>query len=121
MPPEATPTAERRASAAVHELDRVRIERALAERTRYRYVTPRVAREGTGWKVTAPNCSRSVDPAGGAIDVAWFEPVQLPDGSRAWVLHGRDHRQGCWHPHSAGTLPELLDALCIDRQREFWQ
>jgi hypothetical protein len=109
----------------VHSLDRLRIERALSQRTRYRYVQPKVVREGLGWKVTSPNCSRSVDHHGGEIDVAWLEPVNtdedLLEGVMGWILHGRDHAKGCWRAHSAGPLQELLDTLCLDRQREFWQ
>lgn len=113
--------ARRRTGATVLELDRARIERALAERTRYRYVRPCVEREGRGWKVTSPNCSRSIDREGGAIDVAWFEPLgSSGSGQAGWVLHRRDHQAGRWQPHSTGALPELLDALCLDREREFW-
>jgi hypothetical protein len=111
--------------AVVHELARLRIERALAQRTRYRYVKPSVLPEGTGWKVVSPNCSRSVDPTGGDIDVAWLEPVHQRESDgrivSGWLLHSRDHARQVWRVHSAGALPDLLDALCLDRQREFWQ
>jgi len=99
-------------------LDRVRIERALGRRARYKYVQPRVEREGPGWKVVSPNCSRNVDAAGGEIGIAWF----VPDGDGRWRLHARDHAQGCWVLKAAGlTLDEALGRLCADPLREFWQ
>jgi hypothetical protein len=119
MQPERHPGARSGRSAVVptvHALNQRRIERALAERTRYRYVHPVVMAEGSGWKVVCDNCSRSIDPTGGPIDIAWFEPL-----GHAWLLHARDHAAGRWVMHSNGNLPDLLDALCIDRQREFWQ
>ena len=48
------------------------IERALRERTRYRYVSPRVLREGQGFRIESPCCSRNVDTTGGVIDIAWL-------------------------------------------------
>jgi hypothetical protein len=104
------------AAAAVASLTQRRIERSLAERTRYRYVHPEVMAEGSGWKVVCDNCSRSIDPTGGPIDIAWFEPI-----GPSWLLHARDHAAGRWVLHSHGPLADLLDVLCIDRQREFWQ
>ena len=75
-------------------LDRARIARALARRQRYKYVKPHVEREGLGWKVVSPNCSRSVDAAGGEIAIAWL----VPGSNGQWLLHARDHAQGCWGP-----------------------
>lgn len=99
-------------------LDRARIARALSRRARYRYVRPRVEREGLGWKVVSPNCSRSVDPAGGEIGIAWL----VPASQGRWLLHARDHAQGCWVLKAAGLrLDEALRRLCADPQREFWQ
>jgi hypothetical protein len=40
---------------------------------------PRVLREGLGWKVVSPNCSRNIDREGGEIDIAWLVPTQTPD------------------------------------------
>jgi hypothetical protein len=95
-----------------------RIARALASRERYRYVRPDVAREGAGWKVTSPNCSRKVDAGGGAIDIAWLEPER--DG--LWCLHARNHARATWAPIATGlTLDEALRLLCTDARREFWQ
>ena len=104
-------------------LDRVRIEVALEGRSRYKYVSPKVLREGLGWKVISPNCSRNVDKAGGAIDIAWLVPTQPPDSGlpAAWLLHARDHAAGTWVLKlRAATLAEALERLVRDEQREFW-
>ncbi|HJV69244.1 hypothetical protein [Ideonella sp.] len=99
-------------------LDRVRIERGIAQRERYKYVVPRVEREGLGWKIVSPNCSRNIDPQGGEIDIAWLVPTS--DGR--WLLHARDHVQGCWRLRVAGlTLADALARVCADPAREFWQ
>ncbi len=97
--------------------DRARIERAIRTRRRYRYVAPRVVREGTGWKVVSPNCSRNVDPTGGEIDIAWLVPL-----AGRWTLHARDHRASCWIQKATGlSLDAALRALCHDDAREYWQ
>ena len=105
------------ASPAVLDLVRVRIERALTRRARYRYVHPHVEREGAGWKIVSPNCSRNVDPAGGAIDIAWLAPVE----QGLWQVHARDHAAAAWV--RAGG-PQPLDAalaqVCDDPDRRFW-
>ena len=102
---------------SVFELDRTRIARALAGRSRYKYVQPRVERYDGGWVVSSPNCSRNVDPQGGEILIAWFEP----DGSGRWRLHARDHAAGQWQCKARGlTLPEALQRVCNDTEREFW-
>ncbi|WP_298235742.1 hypothetical protein [uncultured Azohydromonas sp.] len=101
----------------VVELDGARIRRAIRSRRRYRYVQPRVQREGLGWLVASPNCSRNIDPHGGEIPVAWL----VPASQNCWLLHKRDHAQGCWVLKSAGvTLAQALRELCDDPQREFW-
>jgi len=108
-------------------LDRVRIEVALEARARYKYVQPRVLREGLGWKIVSPNCSRNVDPNGGEIEIAWLVPVQpgvAGQGSDAggWLLHARDHRNGCWlRKMGPAPLADVLDRLVDDDHREFWQ
>ena len=107
-----------REPATVLDLDRRRIEHALGQRARYKYVAPRIEREGAGWKIVSPNCSRSVDPAGGDIDIAWFEPA--PAGG--WQLHARDHPAHCWILKAQGlTLPQALAIVCEDAAREYWQ
>lgn len=98
-------------------LERVRIEKALATRERYKYVQPRVEREGAGWKVVSPNCSRTVNADGGEIDIAWL----VPTGTGAWQLHARDHARGTWVPKAqASNLDEALAKLCADVLHEFW-
>lgn len=102
---------------AVVALDQAAIQRALARRQRYRYVQPRVEPEGAGWKIVSPNCSRTIDAAGGAIDIAW-----LVRAARGWRLHARDHARGAWIP-IAQPLPlrKALALLCEDPNREFWR
>ena len=110
----------RRPSAAGNEvvnLDARRIEKALTQRTRYKYVQPRVQREGLGWKVSSPNCSRNIDPQGGEIDIAWL----VPSEGHGWLLYARDHAQDCWKLREQGMLPTLLLRLASDPEREFWQ
>ncbi len=109
--------------ATVFELDRRRIQRALRERVRYRYVQPKVMGEvdadgePAGWRIVSPCCSRNIDPDGGEIDIAWLQP--LPDSR--WRLHMRDHQLACWVPfEDADKLTELLDTICLDPTRVFW-
>lgn len=106
-----------------------RLERALRQRVRYRYVQPRVLREGDGFRIESPCCSRNVDPGGGVIDIALLVPgasrtlsEQPPDKVvQGWRLFARDHANGAWVPqHESGQLDELLDLLCVDAQRLFW-
>ena len=98
-------------------LDARRIEKAIERRERYKYVTPRVVREGLGWKVVSPNCSRNVDPQGGEIDIAWL----VPGAENEWYLYSRDHKLDCWQLRGQGALPALLLQLAADPLREFWQ
>lgn len=94
------------------------ITQALEHRVRYKYVKPRVEREGLGWKVVSPNCSRNVDPEGGEIDIAWLMPLS----TGGWLLYACDHAQGCWRLcRQDAALQPLLDHLCADPEREFWQ
>ncbi|HEX6363873.1 MAG TPA: hypothetical protein VFZ93_13010 [Albitalea sp.] len=103
--------------AAVIELDALRIDRVLARRTRYRYVRPRVVREGGGWKIVSPNCSRTIDARGAEIDIAWLEP----DGAGRWLVHARDHRAGAWTPKvGTASLAAALAIVCADPDREYW-
>lgn len=105
-------------------LDRVRIEVALEARSRYKYVQPQVLREGLGWKVVSPNCSRNVAADGAEIDIAWLVPTRSAEvgAPGAWLLHARDHRAGCWVLKlTAASLAEALERLVTDPQREFWQ
>lgn len=109
-------------------LDRVRIEVALEARSRYRYVQPRVLREGAGWKVVSPNCSRKVQPDGGEIAIAWLLPSPTSTASEkegrpcGWQLHARDHAQGAWVLKlEAPTLAAALERLVTDPLGEYWQ
>ena len=128
----ASPTAAAPASPAggrVLDFMQRRLERALRQRVRYRYVRPRVLREGEGFRVESPCCSRNVDPSGGVIDIALLVPVAALDArgssgaraARGWRLHARDHAARAWvlH-HESAQLDELLDLLCVDAQRVFW-
>ena len=102
----------------VLELAPARMLRALTRRGRYKYVQPRVVREGLGWKIVSPNCSRNVDMAGGEIDIAWLVPRD--DGG--WLVHARDHAQQCWLLKAATpTLDAALAQVCSDPLREYWQ
>ncbi len=112
-----------------------RVLRALAERVRYRYVQPRVWRDGEGFRIESPCCSRNIEPNGGVIDIALLLPpgtVGEPDLARddaahigvdatLWRLYARNHAQGTWQLHEqARQMDELLDMLCLDAQRVFW-
>ena len=101
----------------VVDLVQARIEHALASRERYRYVHPRVLREGAGWTIVSPNCSRNIDPQGGNIKIAWLVPVN----EGLWLLHARDHLRGCWRLVAAGlSLSEALQRICDDPLRVYW-
>jgi hypothetical protein len=107
----------------VRALDARRIERALARRARYRYVQPRVVahgeRQGGGWTIVSPNCSRNIDPEGGDIPIAWFEPAA---GTPAlWRLHSRNHAGACWVLQAEGlTLDQALARVCSDPLGMWW-
>ena len=105
------------AAGAVLEIDARRIADAIAQRARYKYVHPRVEREGRGWKIVSPNCSRNIDPEGGEIDIAWL----VPANEGRWLLYARDHAQACWQLRGHDSLPALLVQLSADPQREYWQ
>ena len=109
-------TRRRRPAGEVLSLDGARIERALRARQRYRYVRPRVEPTASGWAIYSRNCSRSIDPAGGEIAIAW-----LRSGPGGWSLYARDHAAGRWLLRLRGApLPSLLALLCADPNREFW-
>ena len=106
------------AAAPVVSITQARIERALHQRTRYRYVAPRVVAEGVGWVVLCANCSRNIDPAGGEIAIAWLQP----DSAGTWTLHARDHAAAAWVPRDFGlTLDAALRQLRSDPDRAYWQ
>jgi hypothetical protein len=102
-----------------NDLDRKRIERAIAQRLRYRYVSPRVSAVTGGYRIESPCCSRNIDANGGIIDVALIE---FRDDTETWHLHRKNHVLGKWEFHSAyDRLSELLDRLNADPERKFWQ
>jgi hypothetical protein len=105
-----------------------RLERALRERVRYRYVRPRVLHEGESFRIQSPCCSRNVDPSGGMIDIALLIPLAAVAGDtvsdrppQRWSLCARNHARESWESKYEGEqLDELLDILCIDHERQFW-
>jgi len=104
-------------TAPVLDLIQHRLQRALRMRQRYRYVTPRVSAEGSGFLIQSPCCSRNVDPLGGLIDIALLAPM----AGGHWRLSSRDHVAGCWVERLRDLpLDVLLDALCVDAERAFW-
>jgi hypothetical protein len=104
---------------SVMALDAARIEKALAGRLRYRYVQPRVQALGAGWAIVSPNCSRNIDPGGGDIDIAWFEPA--PGTPALWRLHRRDHARAAWVLHAEGlSLGQALAQVCRDPLGIWW-
>lgn len=102
-----------------NDVDRKRIERALATRVRYRYVSPEVQADEAGYRIQSPCCSRNIDKSGGVIDIALLEYVA---DSRAWRLYRKDHAQREWQFYGEfGALNELLQFLNRDPDRSFWQ
>ncbi|WP_019572756.1 hypothetical protein [Curvibacter lanceolatus] len=96
------------------------VQRVLGERSRYRYVKPRVLREGEGVRIESPCCSRNIDRSGGVIDIALLQPG-TSRGGRGWTLYARDHTAGCWAAQAEDeALQPLLALLCQDPQRVFW-
>jgi hypothetical protein len=104
-------------SGTVVALAPARILQALAGRSRYRYVQPRIEPEGAGWKVFSPNCSRSIHPDGGEIPIAWIEPA----GRGRWALHSFDHGRSTWCLEATAlSLGEALGRVCGDVLGRFW-
>lgn len=102
-----------------NDVDRKRIERALAARERYRYVKPAVRPAEHGYRIESPCCSRNIDENGGTIDIARIEYVPDP---RPWRLYRRDHQHNDWEYYAGyATLDALLSELNQDRRRVFWQ
>jgi len=102
-----------------NDLDRKRIEYALRERKRYRYVSPSVLAIDGGYRIESPCCSRNVDAEGGIVDVALIEYREETD---IWLLHRKNHTDGAWEFHSTYVrLKELLERLNTDAERKFWQ
>jgi hypothetical protein len=102
-----------------NEFDLHRIERALQERQRYRYVTPTIIGISGGYRIQAPCCSRNIDPDGGIVDVA----LMLLDGRTGeWRLFFKDHVKQSWELYRVfARLKDVLDELNADPGRTFWQ
>jgi hypothetical protein len=102
-----------------NDIDRKRIERALAARKRYRYVSPEVRPADMGYAIQSPCCSRNVDPDGGVIDIARLEYLEA---KRAWRLYRKDHAERAWRLYGEfRSLGTVLDVLNHDPDRIFWQ
>lgn len=100
-------------------MDRRRIERALKDRKRYRYVTPEVRTLANGYEIVSACCSRNIDPEGGIVDIARLEFDAL---ARQWTLYRKDHKAGRWVRHGEyPALPGILELLKEDPERRFWQ
>jgi hypothetical protein len=105
-------------SAHPNEFDLRRIERSLAQRERYRYVSPQVIadEEEGAYRIESPCCSRNVESGGGIIDIAllkYFKPH--------WLLYRKDHAYSTWVLHSVvDTLSAALEILLPDEERVFW-
>lgn len=102
-----------------NEFDFRRIQRALEQRRRYRYVTPLLFKTANGYRIQSPCCSRNVDPDGGVIDIAL---LLFDERTGNWRLLRKDHAIGVWELDSEfPRLAELLDHLNEDAARRFWQ
>lgn len=105
------------ASSRVCDFIEHRLQRALRQRARYRYVKPRVLREGESFRIQSPCCSRNVDASGGVIDIA----LLVPNAAQRWCLCARDHAQGTWVARVQDEpLDTVLERLCVDPERQFW-
>jgi hypothetical protein len=107
--------------AGIHpnEVDRKRIERALQNRQRYRYVTPEVQAIAEGYLIRSACCSRNIDPEGGIIDIAKLAYRRERD---CWWLYHKDHAIGHWIRHGEyPALAPILELLQQDPARRFWQ
>ena len=101
-----------------NEFDRKRVERALRNRARYKYVSPRVRAASDGLRIESPCCSRRVDPSGGMVDIALLQFFQ----EGGWKLYCKDHSAGEWKLYGEyERLTELLEPLTADPKRLFWQ
>ena len=101
-----------------NDVDRKRVERALAQRQRYRYVSPQVRKETGGYRIESPCCSRNVDQNGGVIDIARLEYLEWC----AWRLYHKDHRHAEWVVEGEyTTLTAVLRRLNEDPERIFWR
>jgi len=106
-------------SSQPNEMDLKRIERALKNRKRYRYVKPQVRSMKNGYLITSPCCSRNIDPSGGEIDIARLEFLEE---NQHWRLFQKDHAEGQWVVYADyPALATILSVLREDPERRFWQ
>ncbi|XIA67421.1 hypothetical protein ACFIOY_18230 [Bradyrhizobium sp. TZ2] len=102
-----------------NELDCKRIERALAARKRYRYVSANVKQVRGGYLIESCCCSRNIDKDGGVIHVAL---IHYDTVSRTWKLFRKNHARGIWEFYSIyPRLNSAIDDLNTDSERLFWQ
>ncbi len=101
---------------AVLDFERARLARSLRSRSRYRYVRAGVSAVAGGYEVSAPCCSRNVDPDGGVIGIA-----RLLRTAGGWQLERRDHAAGSWVLYAVDdSLDEVVAMLNSDPERVFW-
>lgn len=107
-----------RSAAHPNELDRKRIERALKNRKRYRYVQPQVIAESGGYRIVSPCCSRNIDREGGVIDIAM---LRYSMERHQWRVYRRDHTLEAWvYVAEAERISDLLAEINEDLLRIFW-
>jgi hypothetical protein len=106
-----------------NELDLRRVVRAIADRARYRYVTPEVTPVADGYLIRSPCCSRNIKPDGSIIEVAlllW--EAGDGEGPPSWRLMRRDHKNCLWLEDSRfARIADLFQRLNSDPSRLFWQ
>lgn len=104
--------------AAPNDFDRKRVERALRDRARYKYVSAKVRTVADGLRIESPCCSRRVEPNGGVVDIALLQFL----GTGGWKLYRKDHSAGEWKLYGTyEELTDLLKPLTTDPKRLFWQ
>ena len=102
-----------------NEFDLRRIQRAIGQRERYRYVEPTVLPIDDGYRIECACCSRTVRPDGGIVDIAL---IRWSDTEGAWLLFARNHELDRWDLDSGhDRLDHLLAQLNRDPDRRFWQ
>jgi Protein of unknown function (DUF3024) len=101
-----------------NEFDRKRVERALRNRARYKYVSPKVRAVPDGLRIESPCCSRRIEPGGGTVDIALLQFLR----KGGWKLYCKDHSAGEWKLYGKyEQLTDLLEPLTADPKRMFWQ
>lgn len=101
-----------------NDVDKKRIEKYLTDRERYKYVAPKVLPDVDGYLIRSPCCSRTVDPAGGEIDIA---RIEFQEGG-FWRLYQKDDEKQRWRAHSEyEDLNSLIARLMADPKKEFWR